>query len=122
MNYYTSVIVIILLALGVLSVLISENNRISRSKKQHFLITNLLIALAAIAECAGVHISGNPSVPAWLLASVKAVDYTLTPLTGCALITLMQKPNTKNSVIPWLFVGNTVFQALSPFFRLDDCD
>lgn len=116
MNYYTSVIVIILLALGVLSVLISENNRISRSKKQHFLITNLLIALAAIAECAGVHISGNPSVPAWLLASVKAVDYTLTPLTGCALITLMQKPNTKNSVIPWLFVGNTVFQALSPFF------
>lgn len=116
MNYYTSVIVMVLLALGVLSVLVCENDRISTEKKKHFLATNLLIALAAIAECAGVHMNGNAHVPSWLLAAVKAVDYTLTPLTGFALITLMQQPNTKHRVIPWLFIGNAIFQAVSAFF------
>ena len=115
MNYYTSVIVIILLALGVLSVLISENNRISRHKKQHFLTTNLLIALAAIAECAGVHISGKAYIPWGVLAAVKAIDYTLTPMIGGALITLMQKSNVKNRLIHGLFAANAILQAVSAF-------
>lgn len=115
MNYYTSVIVIILLALGVLSVLISENNRISRHKKQHFLTTNLLIALAAIAECAGVHISGKAYIPWGVLAAVKAIDYTLTPMIGGALITLMQKSNVKNRLIHGLFAANAILQAISAF-------
>ena len=115
MNYYTSVIVIILLALVVLSVLISENNRISRHKKQHFLTTNLLIALAAIAECAGVHISGKAYIPWGVLAAVKAIDYTLTPMIGGALITLMQKSNVKNRLIHGLFAANAILQAISAF-------
>ena len=115
MNYYTSVIVIILLALGVLSVLISENNRISRSKKQHFLTANLLIALAAIAECAGAHICGKSYIPREMLAAVKAIDYSLTPMIGGALITLMQKSNVKNRLIHGLFAANIILQAVSAF-------
>lgn len=45
MIYYTSVILITLLALMVLSIRILENDRIPRSKKRLFLATNLLIAL-----------------------------------------------------------------------------
>ena len=57
MTFYTSEIIIILLALGVLSILVSENDRISRRKKRLFIATNILIAVAATAECAGVHMS-----------------------------------------------------------------
>ena len=113
MNYYTFVIIMILLALGVLTILISENNRISQKKKQLFIATNVLIALSALAECAGVHISGNPNVPKGILAAVKAADYTLTPMTGGALIILMQKPNTKNWFLRGLFIGNAVFQVIA---------
>lgn len=59
MIYYTSVILITLLALMVLSIRILENDRILRSKKRLFLATNLLIALAATAEYAGVHLNGT---------------------------------------------------------------
>ena len=115
MNYYTVVIIMTLLALGVLTILISENDRISQQKKQLFMATNLLIALSALAECAGVHISGNANVPKGVLAAVKAVDYTLTPMTGGALIALMQKPNTKNRVLRGIFIANVILQVVSAF-------
>lgn len=95
MNYYTSIIIMTLLALVVLSILIMENDRISYEKKKIFLSTNLFVALAAIAECAGLHLNGNPTIPKGVLAAVKAVDYTFTPMTAVALIALMQKPNKK---------------------------
>lgn len=115
MGYYTSVIVLVLLALVVLCVLISENNRIPAKKKRLFFATNILIAVSAIAECSGIHIAGNPDIPGWVLTAVKAADYTLTPLTGGALIALIQKPNAKTVAIRLLFIGNTVFQLVSAF-------
>ena len=104
-----------LLALGVLSILIAENNRISEQKKHLFIATNILIALAAIAECAGVHISGHENIPKGVLAAVKAMDYTLTPLAGGSLIMSIQKPNTRTRILPWLFTGNAVLQIISAF-------
>lgn len=104
-----------LLALGVLSILIAENNRISEQKKHLFIATNILIALAAIAECTGVHISGHENIPKGVLAAVKALDYTLTPLAGGSLIMSIQKPNTRTWILPWLFTGNAVLQIISAF-------
>ena len=113
MEYYTSVIIIILLALAVLSILISENDRISHKKKRLFIATNILISIAAIAECGGIHLNGKESIPSWVLAAVKAVDYTLTPMMGGALIALMQEENEKKKLLFWLFLGNAVFQIVS---------
>lgn len=115
MNYYTSIIIMTLLALAVLSILIMENDRISYEKKKIFLSTNLFVALAAIAECAGLHLNGNPTIPKGVLAAVKAVDYTFTPMTAGALIALMQKPNKKNTFLHVLFIGNAIFQVISTF-------
>lgn len=115
MIYYTSIIIMTLLALCVLSILIAENNRISEQKKHFFIVTNILIALAAIAECAGVHISGHENIPKGVLAAVKAIDYTLTPLAGGSLIISIQKPNTRTRILPWLFIGNAVLQIISAF-------
>ena len=116
MDYYTSVIFMLFLALLVLSVLISENSRISLRKKRLFIAGNLLIALAALAECAGVHMNGNPVLPKGWLAAVKALDYTLTPMTGGVFITLMKKPKDKNRLLPCLLLGNAVLQAVSAPF------
>lgn len=115
MSYYTSIIIINLLSLVVLSILIKENNRIPNSKKRLFIITNALIGCAAIAECAGVHISSNPNVPKSILYIFKALDYTLTPATGGALIALINKQKNKKLYIQWLFVANGIFQIVSAF-------
>ena len=115
MNYYTSVIIIILLALVVFSILISENDRISHKKKRLFIATNILISIAMIAECSGVHISGKEYIPSGVLSAIKAVDYTLTPLTGGALIALMQKEDAKKRLLLLLFIGNAIFQIISAF-------
>lgn len=115
MSYYSSVIIIILLALTVLSILVAENDRISHRKKQLFIATNVLISVAAIAECGGVHLSGKANIPSWVLATLKAIDYTLTPMTGGALISLMKRENHKKSFFPLLFAANAVFQIVSAF-------
>lgn len=116
MSYYTSVIIMVLFALGVLSILISENDRIPKKRKRLFIATNLLIALAALAECAGVHLNGNPAYPKTLLAVVKALDYTLTPMAGGALILLIQKQGQKSRLFKGLLLANAVFQFLGIFF------
>lgn len=115
MTYYTSIIIMTLLALAVLSIQILENDRISKEKKRIFLTTNVFIALAAVAECAGIHISGNPEIPKGVLAAVKAVDYTFTPMTAGALIALMQEPNKKSLFLRGLFIGNATLQVISAF-------
>lgn len=116
MTYYTSVIIMVLFALVVLSILISENDRIPATRKKLFIATNLLIALAALAECAGVHLDGKPGYPKALLAAVKALDYTLTPMAGGALILLMQKQGQKNLLFKGFFLANAIFQFLGIFF------
>lgn len=114
-NYYTSIIIIILMALTVLSILILENNRLPQTKKRVFITTNILIALAACVECAGVHIGGNANIPKGVLAAVKAADYTLTPMMAGALIMLMHEQNKKNKILQKLFIGNAVVQIISAF-------
>ncbi len=114
-TYYTYVIIITLMALGVFSILVYENNRISMRKKRLFILTNLFVAIAAAAECAGVHISGNTEIPRWVLSTVKAIDYTFTPMTGGAMLALMRKSEKKWSF--WgIFAANGVLQALSARF------
>lgn len=115
MNYYTSIIIMVLLALTVLSILISENNRMYKSKKRIFITTNVLIALAAIVEYIGVFLGGNTDIPHGVIAAVKAADYTLTPMTGGALIMLMQERNNKNHMLMYMFIGNAVLQIMSAF-------
>ncbi|MBU5479587.1 GGDEF domain-containing protein [Eubacterium sp. MSJ-13] len=114
-NYYTSIIMLVLLALIVLSILISENNRLPQAKKRVFIATNILIALAAIAECTGVNIGGNEYIPKWVIAAVKAADYTLTPMMAGALTMLVQEQNKKNRFLQKILIGNAVVQIISAF-------
>ena len=114
-SYYTSIILISLMALGVLCILIRENGRIARSDKRLLYLTYLLIAVSALAEWGGVQLNGHASAPRWLLAFFKCVDYILTPMAGGALVTQMRMQNRWQKVMMTILAVNIVFQMVSAF-------
>ena len=115
MVYYTYVIIITVLAMAVLSVLVFENDRISRYKKNLFVMANIFISIASIVECAGVHITGNVAFPRFLLIALKTVDYIFTPMTAGALIILMENSLRRRRLFWGIFLGNAVLQLISAF-------
>ena len=87
-----------------------------KPQKSVFYLTYLLIALASVAEWAGIQLSGNQSFPSWIILVIKCIDYTLTPIVSIALIKQMGIKNQWYKVLNGILVGNTVFQILSCFF------
>ena len=112
-SYYTSIILLSWLALGVLSVLIRENDRLSKSDKRLLYLTYALIAVSALAEWYGVQLDGRADVPRWMLVFVKCVDYILTPLAGGALVVQMRFENRLRNVMLGILAANAVLQVVS---------
>lgn len=115
MDYYSLIMIVVFLSLITLSILMIENNRISSEKKKLFLITNLIVALAAASEWAGLYISGHENIPGGYLVAVKAADYIFTPLIGGMMILIAQKTNSRSRLLEGLFAGNIVLQIVSAF-------
>lgn len=114
-SYYTSIIIMCWLSLVVLSILVWENNRLSRRRKQMFFLTNVIVALAALMEWLGLQLNGHPSIPTWVLCSVKCADYILTPIAGASLVTQLGMTGIWNKLIKVILIVNTVFQLISAF-------
>ena len=114
-DYYSSIILISWLSLGVLSILVWENNRIKKPDKKIFYISYLLIALSALAELIGLKINGNVNVPVKVIILVKAVDYILTPLAGGAIVAQLRIRNIFSKILQGILCLNTVFQIISVF-------
>ena len=115
-SYYSAITLISLASLAVLCVLVHDNGRIRKKQKRVFYLTYLLIALAAIAEWAGIQLNGNDTVPNWVLLGVKCADYILTPMAGGALIKQMGIHNRGVTALNGVLIGNTVFQIIAVFF------
>ena len=113
--YYSAVIVGCLITLAVLTVLVWENNRISKSDKKLFYFAYAVIAAAALAEWTGVLLNTSAGLPIWILKAVKCADYILTPLAGWALIQHMKQRNTPAKILLGVLALNTVFQLVSAF-------
>lgn len=114
-DYYSSIILISWMTLGVLIILVWENNRIKKSDKKIFYISYLLIAISALAELVGLKINGNMNVPAWVIVLVKAMDYIHTPLAGGAIVAQLQIRNKFSKVLQGILGLNIVFQIISIF-------
>ena len=114
-SYYTSIILLSWLALGVLSILIRENDRLSKSDKRLLYLTYALIAISALAEWCGVQLDGRTDVPKWILVFVKTADYILTPLAGGALVVQMRIENRWRNAMLGILAANAVLQAVSAF-------
>ena len=113
MNYYTSIILLSLLALSVLCVLISENDRIKKEDKKFYYLTYLLIALSALAEWTGLKLDGMESLPKWPLMIAKCADYILTPMAGGALIGQMRIRNKWSKALMATLGANAVLQVVA---------
>ena len=112
-SYYTSIIMLSLMALGVLSILVHENDRLSSSDKRLLYLTCLLIAVSALTEWCGIHFDGNPNVPRWGIQVAKCADYILTPMAVGALVMQMHMHNRWQKALEVILVANTVFQVIS---------
>ena len=115
MSYYTSIIVLSWLALGVLSVLIRENGRLSKSDKRLLYLTYALIAISALAEWCGVQLDGRMDLPGWFLVVVKTTDYILTPMAGGALVVQMRLKNRWQNAIMGILAFNALLQVICLF-------
>lgn len=115
MSYYTSIILLSWLALGVLSVLIRENDRLSKPDKRLLYLTYALIAVSALAEWCGVQLDGRMDSPVWLLVMVKTLDYILTPMAGGALVIQMHLKNRWRNALMGILAFNAFFQVVCLF-------
>ena len=114
-NYYTALIVLSWMSLGVLCILVWENSWIPREDKRRFYLTYGIIALSALMEWAGIQMNGRPGIPGWALALVKCADYSLTPMAGGAIVAQIKLRDRWGRALMFVLVFNVVFQVLSFF-------
>ena len=112
-RYYTAIILLSWMALGVLCILVHENGRIPRADKRLFYLTYLLIAVSALAEWCGIFMDGRTNLPRWLLALAKCADYSLTPMAGGALVMQMHLRNRWGKALQGILAANLLFQLLA---------
>lgn len=115
LSYYSSIILLSWMALGVLCVLIHENDRIPRADKRLLYLTYGLIALSALAEWCGVRLNGREDIPSWALKLAKCLDYIMTPMAGGALVLQMRLRDRWRGCLIGLLAINTLFQIVSLF-------
>lgn len=108
-SYYTVLIILCWIALGVLCILVHENSWIYKEDKHLFYLTYGIVALSALAEWLGVQLNGNTAVPVWVLSAVKCIDYILTPMAGGAIVAQMKLKNRIFKVIKIVLGCNAVF-------------
>ena len=113
--YYSAIVYLCWVSLGVLCLLVHENDRLDGRDKKPFYLTFALIALSALAEYCGVLLDGRAELPSGMLRFVKCADYILTPMAGGALVLLMRLKNRWKAVLEGLLVFNTVMQLASAF-------
>ena len=99
----------------VLGILVSKNNRLTAKEKRMFYLTYALVAISAIMEWLGILFNGDPSIPEWLLRTVKCADYILTPVAGAALIINIDADLLWKRIIQVVLAVNVVFQLVSAF-------
>lgn len=114
-SFYTVLIVLCWMAMGVLCVLVHENSWIPKKDKHRFYLTYGIIALSALAEWLGVQFSGNKDIPVWLLLTVKCCDYILTPMAGGAVVAQMKLRDRWYKALMIVLVCNAVFQIIGCF-------
>ena len=117
MSYYTAFLIVVVLALALLSVLVSQNKRIKKEDKGTLYLTYAFVALAAFSEWFALFLNGKSTTPVWLLRLFKFFDYTLTPAAG-GIIILQFRRKIPKFFIPTVFIVlgfNLIFQFVCLF-------
>jgi len=114
--YYSCIMAMTFLTLGVLCILVRENDRFTRDERKPYYLACDIVALSALCEWLGIALNGNTDFPAWMLQSVKCADYILTPLAGGLLMLQLRGPHTLLKPTVGILAFNVLFQIVSAFF------
>ena len=114
-SYYSSVIILSCIALGVLCICVWENDRIKKENKWLYYLTYIMIILAAFAEWLGVQWGDNTDIPQKAIVIAKCADYILTPIAGSMFIAQTRIKNIWSKILFAVIGSNTVFQVISAF-------
>lgn len=114
-TYYTATCILLWLALGVLCILVREDERLGAIDKRLHYAAYAIIGASLLAEWAGVILSGIPAVPDWAIRLVKCFDYILTPMAGGALTAQMRVRNHWGEVLVGVLAANAALQVVSFF-------
>ena len=113
--YYTPLIITVWVALLVLTILVIENNRLSKVEKNILYITYLVVALAALAEWLGVQFNENLNIPIWALKMVKFFDYVFTPVCGGIVILQFRRNGVIQKIMFGILATNLLLQTICVF-------
>lgn len=116
MLYYSSVILLSLIALTALCILVRANGRIGEDRKRLLYLTYVLIAVSAVAEWTGLRLDGAENLPKWPLMTAKCADYIFTPLAGGALARQLGRKDRWQKAMAVLLVCNAILQIVGCFF------
>ena len=114
-TYYTCILAVSWMTLGILCILVWENQRLPLADRKIFYLTCVLVGVSALAEWLGVLLNGQLDSPVWLLRIVKCFDYVLTPMAGGAFVAQMRLKNRWDKVLTGVLVFNTVLQVVTIF-------
>ena len=112
MDNYNVITALTWMALGVLCVLVHENDRTPKWVKTDLYLAYALIALSSAAEWFGVLLNGREGLPAWPLMLAKCADYIFTPLAG-GILARQLGVNRRAKILRGILIFNTIFQLVS---------
>jgi len=117
LSYYTVILTLSWITLGILCILVAENGRLAASVKRSCYLSYVVIAASALAEWIGLRLNGDLACPVELLKAVKCADYILTPMACVLIVRQMGKKRTSiwEKLINWILLANTIFQLVCVF-------
>lgn len=115
MNYYSAVMICVMLSLILLCVLVHENERLGKRDKAIYYLTYALIGVSALSEWISIFISGNIEINSIFLRITKCCDYVFTPMSGVAIVMQMRSRNVITKILYGVIGFNTLFQLTSFF-------
>jgi hypothetical protein len=115
MNYYSAVMICVMLSLILLCVLVHENERLGKRDKAIYYLTYALIGVSALSEWISIFISGNIEINSIFLRIAKCCDYVFTPMSGVAIVMQMRSRNVITKILYGVIGFNTLFQLTSFF-------
>ena len=116
MSYYTPIMILVWLVLVVLTILVIENDRLTKIQKHILFFTYAMVALAALAEWLGIQFNGKENVAPWVLKMIKFFDYILTPICGGFIVMQFRRNGIIQKIILIILGVNILFQFISLFF------
>ena len=116
-RYYTAVAASLCAVLGILCVLIRENDRFERQQKRRFYATYLVIAAAILTEWGAIALNGAGRLFT-LHRVIKAADYIVSSLASVMFVYQLKTKRSSNRLrVPVIAVlaGNALLQTVSVF-------